>query len=141
MNDIRERRRDAVEACIARFVGKPYDPGVRDCIKLGSHNLHKMGRGVSLLKGVRYSTEAGGLKALRRLGFADLLEAVDATGLVRIAPASALAADLVALRTDAPGFGCGIAVYAGNGKVVTFDAGFGVVGALNEAPLTAWRVI
>lgn len=137
-----ERRRDTVETCRARIVGKTYEPGSRDCKNLGQIALRAMGHVVRLAKGVRYSTEAGGLKALKRLGFGNLLDAMDATGCPRIAPAAALPADILALQVEgsASAFGCALAVYVGNGKAITFVGGEGVIAALTAPPLAAWRL-
>lgn len=134
------RRREAVEATVQRFVGKAYAPGVHDCARLAAFALRQMGHKVPLLKGAQYRTEAGGLKALRRLGFSDLAEAVDALGLVRIAPASALPGDIVALEMEgATGFGCALTVACGNGRVLGFMGG--VCAPLEPAAfVAAWRV-
>lgn len=137
------RRVAAAQACIDRFSGKPYALGQRDCIKLTGHALHKLGKRVSLTKGLRYSSEAGGVKAMRKLGFGSLLEAVDAAlgAEARIAPAMALPGDIVALPTegDSP-FGCALTVAVGNGRVVGFKDGFGLVIQPLEY-VAAWRVI
>jgi len=139
MHDLIRRQR-AVEACVQRFVGKPYKPGVRDCVKLAGHAMHSMGRKVGLTKGVRYSSEAGALKALRSLGFKTLMEAVDKTGLPRIAPAAALPGDIIAMETEGDNaFGCALVVVAGNGRVLGFMNGFGVVMQPHRY-LAAWRV-
>ena len=97
-----ERRKEAAEACILRFADKPYDAGTRDCTIMARHLLHKLGLKVPFAKGVRYSSERGGLKFLKRAGFDTLIEAVDSLGLPRIAPASALIGDLIALPTQSP---------------------------------------
>lgn len=140
MHDLIRRQR-AVEACVQRFVGKPYKPGSRDCVKLAGHAMHMMGRRVGLTKGVRYSSEAGALKAMRTLGFKTLMEAADATGMVRIAPAMALPGDVMALPASGA-FGCALGVYAGNNLVLTYQDGHDqcVRVRLEQAPLTAWRV-
>lgn len=137
-----ERRRDTVEACHALIVGRPYEPGSRDCLKLARHAMHGMGHRLKeMLRGVRYRTEAGALRAMKARGYADLTSAVDATGRPRIAPASALPADLLLVKTEADGaFGGALAVYVGNGKVITFVDGVGAIGALKEPPLAAWRL-
>lgn len=143
MMTIGERRAAATEACKVRFVGKPYDPGVRDCIKLAGHSAHKLGRRISLLKGLRYSTEAGGLRAMRKLGFSSLIEAADATGLPRIAPAMARPGDWIALSTfDDNAFGCAMTVAFDNGRVIGFVNGLGAIMRVDDptAYLAAWRV-
>ena len=120
-----QRRIEAAEACIARFVGKPYKIGSRDCVKLAGHAMHKMGHRVGLTKGARYSTDAGALRTLKKLGFTTLAEAVDSLGLPRIAPASADIGDLIGLASTSA-LGCGLSVYLGNGWVVAFQDGIEV---------------
>lgn len=134
------RRAAATQACMDRFAGKAYAPGVRDCAKLAAHAMHKMGRRVSLLKGQRYTTEAGAVRVLRRTGFASLIEAVDALGLSRIAPAAALPADLVAIACDDGGaFGCSLTVALDNGRVLGFQNGV-CLPAIPQGFICAWRV-
>ena len=94
------RRAAAAEACIVRFADKPYQPGKRDCTLMARHCLHKLGLKVPFAKGIRYSSELGGVRALKAAGFSNLIDAVDSLNLPRIAPASALPADLIALPTD-----------------------------------------
>lgn len=141
---IGERRAAAVAACRDRFVGKTYDLRAnRDCIKLAGHSAHKLGKRISLLKGLRYTTEAGALKAMRQLGFASLIEAADATGLPRIAPAMARPGDWIALKTDdSNSFGCAMTVAFDNGRVIGFVNGLGAICRVDdpEAYLAAWRV-
>lgn len=137
------RRVAAAQACIDRFSGKPYDPGSKDCIKLASHALHKLGRKQGLTKGLRYASEAGGVKAMRKLGFQSLLEAVDAAlgAEARIPPAMALPGDIIAMPAegDSP-FGCALAVAVGNGRVIGFQNGVGLV-LQPAAFVTAWRSV
>ena len=99
MIDPRERRKRAAEACRKRFHHKAYKPGTRDCPLLGLHDLRQLGVSVPWAKGLRWKSEAEGLKTLKALGFASLIEALDSLGLARIAPARALTADIIALPT------------------------------------------
>lgn len=143
---IGERRAAAAKACHDRFVGKAYDPKAnRDCIKLAGHSAHKLGRRVSLTKGLRYSTEAGGLRAMRKLGFKSLIEAVDEAFPGRqIPPAMARPGDIIALKTeDANAFGCALAVAFDNGRVIGFVNGVGAVCRVDDptAYLAAWKLI
>ena len=135
------RRVAAAQACIDRFNGKSYSPSSnRDCIKLTLHSMRKLGRSTGLLKGKRYTSEAGGVKVMRSLGFRSLIEAMDAAGLERIAPAAALPGDIIALETEADSpFGCALTVAVGNGRVIGFSVGIGQV-MQPLAYLTAWRV-
>lgn len=140
MHDLIRRQR-AVEACVSRFVSKPLDFKARDCVRLVRHDLHQMGRGTWLLKGVTWGTEAGAYRAMKKLGFQTLAEGMDAAGLPRIAPAMALPADVFALEAEG-GFGCALAVFAGNGLVIGYlDGQEGCVRIrLDKPPVAAWSV-
>lgn len=166
---IAQRRLAAAEACRARFAGRPYEPGTRDCARLAAHDLHKLGVRIPFLKGVRWSDDSeprmpseadvlnerlsrargqrfgarlsgSGVLILRRLGFQCLHDAVDAVGLPRIAVARALPADIVALPTEHRLGALGI--FMGNGNVLAYheDSPNAEVFQLQEA-LHAWRAI
>ena len=128
----------AAQACIDRFSGKAYEPGKRDCAILAAHLLHQYGVSVPVMKGLRYSTEAGAIKALKRTGCRDIIEAVDALGLQRIAPAAARTGDIVGLPCDGP-WGCALTVAVGNGRVFGFLDGIAQV-QIPSAFTAAWRV-
>jgi hypothetical protein len=131
-------RAQAAQACIDRFAGKPYEPGKRDCVRLAAHLLHQFGHAVPVLKGLRYQGEAGAIRALKRTGFANLIEAMDSLGLERIAPVAARTGDIVGLPCDDGPWGCALTVAVGNGRVLAFVDGLGrVVQPL--AYLAAWR--
>lgn len=132
------RKAAAAQACIDRFSGKSYEPGKRDCAILAAHLLHQYGVAVPMMKGLRYSTEGGAIKALKRSGCADIVAAVDALGFERIAPAAARTGDLVGLPCDGP-WGCSLTVAVGNGRVFGFVHGVGHT-LQPQAFVTAWRV-
>lgn len=117
-----ERRRRAAQACVDRFANKPYEPGKRDCTMMARHCLHKLGLKVPFAKGIRYSTELGGAKALKAAGFTNLIDAVDSLGLQRIPPAAAQAGDLIALPTD-HALGA-LAVSLGQGTLLAYGEEF-----------------
>lgn len=124
MIDERIRRAAAAEACWKRFYGKAYDPGKRDCVKLATHALIKMGHGSGSMKAFVYASEAQGLKLLRKAGFKSLPEALDARGLPRIAPAAAMQGDLIALDAGAENpFGAALTVAMADGIVLGFSEG------------------
>lgn len=114
------RRAAAVDACMARFAWKPFEPGKRDAIKLAAHALHKMGRKVPLLSQARYRNAEGALAYIHKAGFQNLVDLVDACGLERIAPAAARPGDIVGLVAD-EAFGCSLTVAVDNGRVLGFD--------------------
>lgn len=141
---LRER---AAEGCRLRFQGKPYSPGHHDCPRLALHALRGVKVAVPFAKGLRWKDEAHGLRILKSLGFANLIEVVDSLGLPRIAPAMARPSDLIALETDHR-LGS-LAVAMGNGEVLAFtdltdtcEVLNGVTGfARDDVGPIAWRVI
>lgn len=140
---VAEKRVSPAQACIDRFGGKPYEPGKRDCVRLAAHLLHHSGVKAPMMKGVRYSSEAAGLRILKRKGFANLIEAVDSLGLVRIAPARARTGDLVAMPVEeGDPFGCALTVAVGNGRVFGFLGGAERVAQTMQPHdfVAAWRV-
>ncbi len=114
------RRKAAADACVRRFAGKPLRWGQTDCVKLAALAMRKQGVTVPLLRGVRYSSEATALRRLRELGFDCLSAAMDATGLVRIAPARALPGDIVGLPSLRPDWDVALCVAGNNGTVFGF---------------------
>lgn len=105
---------------------------------MAAHLLHQYGVKVPAMKGRTYRTETAAMRALLRTGFADLIEAVDALGLDRIAPASARTGDLVGLPCSDGPWGCALAVAVGNGRMLGFVGAVAVVFEPKEF-LTAWR--
>jgi len=136
-----ERRQRAAQGCIDRFAGKPYDPAAhRDCAYMVRHALHLLGRRVGQGKLPTYASDLAGMKALRMMGHANLIEAVDAFGLVRIPPLAALPADIVALPSDHPMGALSLAV--GNGRLLAYlDGEHGAVVIEPKAFICAWRTI
>lgn len=136
-----DRRLVAAQGCIDRFAGKPYDPAAhRDCAYMVRHALHLLGRRVGNGKLPTYASDAAGIKALRKMGHANLIEAVDALGLVRIPPLAALPADIIALPSDHPMGALSIAV--GNGRLLAYlDGERGAVVIEPKAMICAWRAL
>lgn len=140
------KRERAAAACRKRFHLKPYKPGVRDCPLLALHNLRKIGVPVPWARGLKWRNEAEGVRALKALGFDNLHQALDDLGLPRIAPASALAADIIALPTTHK-LGA-LCISMGNGNVLGFIDGSFDAEIFNQAEFVtdergpcAWRVI
>jgi hypothetical protein len=136
------RRQQAAQMTIDRFHGKPLSYGKDDCARMTVFCLKKLGLKVSLLKAGAYKSHLGSVRALKRLGFANISEAVDALGLPRIAPAMCLPGDIMALPSE-EGDELALAVAVGNGRVLAFWAGSGSVCTVVQ-PLKftyAWRSI
>lgn len=131
-------RRDAAQATLDRFVGVPFHWGKADCVRLAAFNLRQLGYRPRLSKGGAYGSFRGAVKALGLAGFADLMAAVDAQGLPRIAPSQALPGDLVALPGE-EGWPA-LTVALGNGRVLGWKADRPDCGVMQPIePLTAWR--
>ena len=134
-----EDRQRAVRACAERFVGKPFRWGVADCVVLARHDLHQLKIRTPMLKGVTWRSELGAVKALKKSGFADLIEAVDALGFARIPPAGAWAGDLVAVPCEEGPWGAALTVAMGDGSLIGFQGGVGDF-LRPAAFVCAWRV-
>ena len=137
------KRAAATQACMDRFCGRTYAPGVRDCGKLTAHALHKQGRSAKLINASRHTTEAGAVRYIRKAGFIDLLGLMDAVlpG-SRIGSAETLPGDIVALAMpDGDPFGCSLTVALDPCaiRVLGFKDGVGQV-LMPVEIVTAWRV-
>jgi hypothetical protein len=136
------RRVAAAEATLAAFRDKPLVWGVCDCARMAAFTARQLGVRAPLSRFGRYSTAAGAQRALKRQGFDTLAEAVDSLGLLRIPPAAALPADLIAL--DAEDGGVALTVHLAHDRVLGFAEldGRHVAGVLKPTGFVcAWRVI
>jgi hypothetical protein len=139
MNELIKRQR-AAQACIDAFLHRPLKFGVHDCVRLAAFNCRKLGIAVPDLKGLKYRTEAGAVKALKAQGYADLIEAVDAMGFARIAPATRWPADIVALPpAEGTPWGASLMIAGTNGRLIGLSNG--VFHVVEPAQFVcAWRV-
>lgn len=93
-------RRDAAQATLARFKGKPLAYGTNDCARMTALHLRRLGYrlGADLFpKAGSYSSLLGAKKQLAARGFSDLPEALDAVGLLRSTLAYVVVADIIAV--------------------------------------------
>lgn len=147
------KRRDAVDQVIARFNGQPLIWGRFDCARLAAATAKAMGHRVRLSAFGQYTTPAAAKAALRRKGFEDLPEAIDAMGFERIAPARCLPGDVIGFLPqpdpDDPLPGddfTTLCIWVGNGRVLGFHAGTGVCCIVQpdysgaKSPPVAWRL-
>ncbi len=68
---------DALMAVIADHAARPYEAGRSDCFTMAMDGVGAV-TGVRPYADVRYTTDAGGVRIMRRRGFADLREALAA---------------------------------------------------------------
>jgi hypothetical protein len=133
------RRQRAAQATLEQFRDRAFKLGTRDCVRLAAAHLRRLGYQVKLPASGSYCSVRAAAKKLEERGFADLLEAVDAHGLERIAPAAAVVGDVLAMPAEGP-FGCGLVVALGNGRVVGYHQDLTGAGVLQPTEyITAWR--
>lgn len=134
------RRRDAAQATLDTWLGKPFAWGEADCARMAAGHLRQLGYKPRLSRFGRYSTALGAAKALRRGGFDDLGQVLDDLGLIRIGHASHLVGDIFGLVSEPGWIALGVAL--GNGRVLAFnphDNCGGVVQPPHDAILACWR--
>ena len=129
-------RRDAVEATLARFAGRPFAFGVCDCGLMVIAHLKAMGWPIRT--GGTWKTALGLKRFLRRHGGSGAA-CIDGWGVPRIAPAMALIGDVVELPGETEFGSFGVAI--GNGRVLAFhqDVDGAAILQPNDPPLAAWR--
>lgn len=127
------RRRDAAQATFDAFRERPFKIGYVDCVRVAAHHLRLLGRTVKLPPQGSYRTILSARRALTKRGYASIAEAVDATGLVRKAPAGMIVGDL-AMMQDSDGLG-GLVIVLGNGRVLGFHEDLLPKGVLVLQPL------
>lgn len=137
-------RNEAAQAAIDAFLFKPFAWGSADCAALAIVCLTALGHRDPLAKMRGYTTAIGAKRTLRHLGHATIEGVLDAMGLERIAPASSLPGDIVAMPSDHGDGWPALGVNVGQNRVLGFfDVGSGGRGdfiAL-QAATSAWRVI
>ena len=133
------RRQQAAQSAVNRFRGQPFAYGKNDCARMAALVLRKMGHRSPLAKAGAYSSAFGAAKALKRLGYASVAEALDAIGLLRIAPAAALPADIVLIPGEGE-LGGALAIAVGNGRVLGYHEDCSGAEILQPVNLiSAWR--
>ena len=131
------RRIEAVQPVLDGWLGRPFIWGENDCAHLCASVLFAMGHQDPLSDIGPYATQRGAKRQLKKAGYADLDEALDALGFERIAPAMALPGDLVALEGEGGWTALGLAV--GQGRAVAFSCGQCAWGPISDCK-TAWRI-
>lgn len=119
------QRQATAQRVVDKYQGKALKYGARDCATLACDVIVSAGY-ANPMRGVRsYEGKRGAIRALREtlvkfgLECGGLPELLDALGLERIAMASALAGDLIALPGPEP-FNAALGVAVGNGKALAF---------------------
>lgn len=134
-------KRDAAQATLDKWGKRPFKLGTSDCVRMVAAHLRKLGYRVKLPPSGSYRTVNSATKALKASGFASVADAIDALGLERIAPAAAVAGDLLELPAE-DGLGA-YCVALGNGRVVGYiqDVPGGAQVLQPIEYVAAWRVV
>lgn len=140
-----ERRKAAIEATRARFEGRPHAYGKVDCIKIAAGHARHMGhhRALGLQKAGTWSSALGAMRALKKMGFDRVFDAVDAAGFEPIAPAMILPGDLIgSAGTDGLD---AIGIWLGNMAILGFhedamEQGVKVIRLKTLSGMKAWRL-
>jgi hypothetical protein len=137
-------RRDAAQATLDAWKGRPLRLGEWDCARMAASHLRRLGYQVRLPAARTYRTARSAIAAMRKLGHEDLAGALDALGLVRIAPAAAIVGDIIQMPSEVEALGA-LTIVMGNGRVAGWhgdgarsDGGFMVLQPLSY--VAAWRV-
>lgn len=129
-------RQQATNRTIAAYIDRKKVWGESDCARMAAVHIKNMGHQFSLSKVGTYSTPAGALRAIKRMGFESLFGIADSM-FDRITPAKALVGDIIALPSDDP-LGA-LAIKLSNNRIMNaWEDGFVIATPhLFEA---AWRV-
>ncbi len=133
------RRRNAAQATLDHWRGRPFRMGRVDCARMTAWHLRQLGHPVRLPASGSYASVRSAAKQLAERGYSNLLEVLDGYGFERIAPAAARLGDIVAIPSEHP-IGC-LTISVGNGRVCGFHedcAGAEVIQPVEFA--AAWRV-
>lgn len=141
-----DKRANLVETLFCSWHGTDFEWGMRDCICLGASVLWAFGNKVNFKTGM-YHNEIGAIRAIKKAGYVDLVDAVNSQPVLeKIGPSFAIIGDLIGINLpDKPGWAA-ITVYMGNGRVLGFyDNGLGLNKCTVMQPkfmneCLAWRV-
>jgi hypothetical protein len=134
-----QRKVAAAQATLNRFKDVPLRMGRNDCARMVAFHLRKLGHQVKLPPSGSYASVRSARREMARLGHDTLEQALDSFGFERIAPAAAVAGDVLMLP-GASDLGA-LTIAMGNGRVAGWHVD--AVGAVVLQPVefvAAWRV-
>jgi hypothetical protein len=134
-----QRKVAAAQATLDRFKDAPLRLGRNDCARMVAFHLRKLGHRIKLPPSGSYASVRSARRELGKLGFDTLEQALDSFGFERIAPAEAVAGDVIMLPANTE-LGS-LTVAMGNGRTCGWHED--AVGAVVLQPLeyvAAWRI-
>ena len=132
-----EKRAAATRKTVARFAPREFKWGACDCARMAAWHVRQLGHTVPQVG--KYRGALGARRRLTEMGFDDLPALVGSV-LPEIAPAAALAGDVVAFASDDPIGAIGIVV--GNGNMLAFHESWPVPVIMEMGQIDrAWSVL
>lgn len=137
-------RAQVCDKTVAEYINQPFSWGQRDCARgLVWFHVRGMGHKVAKSKFGTYSTSLGAAKALKKLGYDTLEDAIDGIGtplgIVRIPPAMAVMGDIIALQSEGGGLSALAVRLDGLNHIHSLRGGF-AVSEIQKGYTAAWRV-
>ena len=111
-------RTRAAQTTLDVWSKRPMKLGTADCVRMVAAHLRLLGYKVKLPPSGSYRTVNSAFKTLKTAGYETVADALDAMGLERIAPASAIVGDIV--MTPAAHELGSFGVVLSNGRIVSF---------------------
>lgn len=141
------KRVAAAQATIDAFNGRLFRWGSHDCGRLVAHTLRGLGVNPKLTRFGRYTSALGATRAIRKLGFADMAEVIDAFAFPRIAPAQMLPGDIAGYRHPTQEMSVSLVIAVGGARVLGFMEEdltchiFAPTYGVEGADYLAWRTV
>lgn len=139
-------RARAAQATLDEWKTRAFRLGEADCARLAASHLRRLGHRIKLPAARSYRTVKSAEAALDKLGLATMVDALDALGFERIAPACALVGDIIQMPSDpdravVSSRLASLTVAMGNGRVLGWhpDAPAGAVVMQPLQMVAAWR--
>lgn len=142
----------ALERVAADWIGQPRVWGSRDCVHLVMAMRAEIGKPIRIMGGASYTTEAGGLRVLKRKGYGSLQEAAAAyLGEELPTPLFARPGDVLAFPVEGA-WGCGLGLCLPDHRILmpgglTAEEGYFLpLGHVDPATgksmcITGWRLV
>ncbi|WCT78871.1 DUF6950 family protein [Novosphingobium humi] len=140
-------RARAAQATLDEWKARAFRLGEADCARLAASHLRRLGHSIKLPAARSYRTVKSAEAMLDKLGLATMVDALDAMGFDRIAPAAALVGDIVQMPSEPEGVAgsqrlATLTIAMGNGRVLGWhpEAPEGAVVMQPLEMVAAWRV-
>ena len=131
-------RAKVAQSAIDRFLKTPFEWGSTDCVQLVAFVLVGLGYDNPIADVASYDSALTAKREMAKAGITDFPAVLDKMGFERIAPAAALACDIVCFPGEHDMVALGISV--GEGRVIAFGNGYCDWAPVWPYVTGAWRV-